>query len=72
MAKKSSAGYFGLGWIISLILAIIPITSVICGIITRVQRENIIGAILNFIFCPIFWIIDLVCMIVYKKIVFLA
>ena len=68
----SSKRYFGLDWIVCLILAIIPVTSVICGIITRVQRGNIVGAILNFILCPIFWIIDLVTMILNKDITILA
>lgn len=33
MAK--SKDYFGLPWIVSVILAIFPITSAICGILTR-------------------------------------
>ncbi len=71
MAKHSKA-YFGLGWIVSLILALIPFTSVICGIITRVQRGQILGAILNFIICPVFYIIDIVTMIINKDITVLA
>ena len=70
MAK--SKGYFGLSWIICLILAIIPITSVICGIITRVQRGHIIAAIFNFIVCPVFWIVDIVTMITKRDITFFA
>lgn len=69
MSKKA---YLGLDWIVSLILAIIPITSIILGIVTRVQRENLIGAILNFFLCPIFWIIDLITMIVHKDLTILA
>ena len=68
----STQRYFGLDWIICLILAIIPVTSVICGIITRIQRGHIIGAILNLILCPLFWIIDLVTMIISKDITVLA
>lgn len=68
----STQRYFGLDWIICLILAIIPITSVICGIITRIQRGHILGAILNLILCPLFWIIDLVTMIISKDITVLA
>ena len=68
----SSKRYFGLSWIVCLILAIIPLTSVICGIVTRVQRGHILGAILNFILCPLFWLIDLVTMLIKKDIVFLA
>lgn len=69
---KSSKAYFGLDWIISLILAIFPLTSVICGIVTRAQRGNILGVVLNIIICPLFWIVDLVTMIVKKDITFLA
>lgn len=68
----STKRYFGLSWIVCLILAIIPITSVVCGIITRIQRKNILGAILNLILCPIFYIIDLVTMIISRDITVLA
>ena len=68
----STKRYFGLSWIVCLILAIIPITSVVCGIITRIQRNNILGAILNLILCPIFYIIDLVTMIISRDITILA
>lgn len=70
MASKKR--YFGLDWIVCVILAIIPLTSVICGIITRVQRGNILGAILNFILCPLFWLLDLITMLVKKDITILA
>ena len=72
MAKKSSSGYFGLSHIISIILAIIPFTSLICGIITRAQRGNILGLILNIIIFPLFWLVDLVTIILNNKITFLA
>lgn len=68
----SSKRYFGLDWIVCVILAIIPVTSVICGIITRVQRGNILGAILNFILCPLFWILDIITMLLKKDITILA
>ena len=70
MAKTKR--YFGLDWIVCVILAIIPVTSVICGIITRVQRGNILGAILNFLLCPLFWLLDLITMLVNKDITILA
>ena len=70
MASKKR--YFGLDWIVCVILALIPVTSVICGIITRVQRGNILGAILNFILCPLFWLLDLITMLVKKDITILA
>lgn len=73
MAKsKRQRAYFGLGWVVSLILAIIPITSWILGIIVRFKRGNILGGILNIPFGLIFWIIDLVTMIIQKDITVLA
>ena len=68
----SSKRYFGLGWLVCVIPAIIPVTSIICGIITRVQRGNILGAILNFVLCPLFYIIDIITMIIQKDITILA
>lgn len=71
MAKKQQA-YFGLDRIISLILAIIPFTNVIFGIITRIMRENYLGALLNLIIAPLFYIIDLVTIIMKKDLTVLA
>lgn len=71
-SKKSSRAYFGLGWVISLVLAIIPFTSWVLGVITRFSRGNILGGILNIPFGFIFWIIDLVTMITSKDITVLA
>lgn len=68
----STKRYFGLDWVVCLILAIIPVTSIICGIITRAQRNNVLGAILNLILCPLFYVVDLITMIVSKDITFLA
>lgn len=68
----STKRYFGQSWLVCLILAIIPITSIICGIVTRVQRGNILGAILNFILCPLFYILDLITMIICRDITILA
>ena len=41
MASKGD--YFGLGRLVSIILAIIPITAWICGIITRIQEGKIVA-----------------------------
>jgi len=73
VAKRTKA-YLGLDWIVSLILAIIPITNIVLGIVTRVQRENWLGAILNCIpfLWPIYWIVDLVTMIINKDLTVLA
>ena len=67
MAKKSD--YFGLGYIVSLILAIIPVTSWLCGAITRVMEGKMVAGIIRLVFgFTIVWIIDLVLMIVSKHI----
>jgi hypothetical protein len=68
MAKKKS-DYFGLDWLISLILAIIPFTSWICGAITRFQEGKILAALIRLVFgFTIVYVLDLICMILNKKI----
>ena len=68
MAKKTS-DYFGLSYIVSVILAIIPVTSLICGFVTRLLEGKIVAAILRIIFgWNIIWLIDLILMIVSKHI----
>ncbi len=67
MANKSD--YFGLSYIVSLILAIIPFTSWICGAITRFTEGKIIAGIVRLIGLGfILWIVDLILMIVSKHI----
>lgn len=67
MAKQND--YFGLSWIVSLILAIIPVTAWICGIVTRFQEGKIVAGIIRiFLGGWILWILDLIFMIVKKSI----
>lgn len=67
MAKKSD--YFGLGYIVSVILAIIPFTAWICGAITRISEGKIVAGLIRLIFgFTIVWICDLILMIVSKHI----
>ncbi|MBP3619219.1 MAG: hypothetical protein J6J24_01010 [Clostridia bacterium] len=67
MAKKSD--YFGLDYIVSLILAIIPVTAWICGFITRLQEGKIVAAIIRLLGVGVvLWVIDLVLMITSKHI----
>ncbi len=67
MAKRSD--YFGLGYIVSVILAIIPVTSWICGAVTRFMEGKIVAGLIRIIFgFTIVWIIDLILMIVSKHI----
>lgn len=67
MAKKSD--YFGLSYIVSVILAIIPVTSWVCGFVTRFMEGKIVAGLIRLIFgWNIIWICDLVLMIVSKHI----
>lgn len=70
MAKQKA--YFGLSWIVSLILAIFPVTNIILGIVTRAMRGEILGLVLNIVLAPIFYVIDLVTIIMYKDLTILA
>lgn len=56
--------YFGLDWLVSLILAIIPFTSWICGALTRFQEGKLVAALIRLFFgFTIVWVLDLICMI---------
>ncbi len=68
MAKRKG-DYFGLGRIVSLILAIIPVTAWILGAATRFSEGKIVAGLLRLIFgFNIVWIVDLIMMIVKKSI----
>lgn len=68
MAKRKG-DYFGLGYVVSLILAIIPVTSWILGTITRFSEGKIVAGLLRLVFgFNIVWLVDLVLMIVKKSI----
>ena len=67
MAAKKD--YFGLDYIVSLILAIIPPTSWILGILTRFQEGKIVAGIIRIFFgFNIIYILDLIFMILNKEI----
>lgn len=66
MAAKND--YLGLPSLVSLILAIIPFTAWILGIITRIQDGKWIAAIIRVFGGWLIWIIDLICMITKKEI----
>lgn len=65
---KTNKDYFGLDYIVSLILAIIPFTAWICGIITRVKEGKIVAAIIRVFLGWLIWILDLVFMILNRQI----
>lgn len=61
---KSSKDYFGLDWIVSLILAIIPFSSWILGALTRFKEGKIVAAIVRLVLgWNIIWLVDLILMI---------
>ena len=56
--------YFGLSRLVSLILAIIPITSFLCGVVTRFQEGKMVAALVRiFLGWNIIYIADLVLMV---------
>ena len=67
MAKKSD--YFGLGYIVSLILAIIPVTSWLLGAVTRFTEGKIVAGILRLVLgWNVIWILDIVFMFLNHRI----
>jgi len=69
MARKSKSDYFGLGYLISLVLAIIPVTSWVLGFLTRFSEGKLVAGILRIVLgWNIIWILDIVFMILSKKI----
>jgi hypothetical protein len=68
MAKKKSKDYFGLGWLVSLILAIIPFTAWLFGVITRFKEGKIVAGIIRIFGGWLIWVLDLICMILNGRI----
>ncbi len=72
MAQRA---YFGLGFVPSLIIAILPLVSSIFGIIICFQREQYTFAIIRIfglLIFPVFWILDIINICVHKDLVWLA
>lgn len=64
MARSAQKDYFGLNWLVSLILCIIPVTSWILGFITRFSEGHIFCGLIRLIFgWNIIWILDIIFMI---------
>ncbi len=66
MAAKKD--YFGLDYIVSLILAIIPFTAWFCGVVTRFKEGAIIAGIVRIFGGWLIWVLDLISMILNKRI----
>ena len=64
MARTITRDYFGLPWVVSLILAIIPFTSWVFGFATRFSEGHWVCGLFRLIFgWNIIWILDLIFMI---------
>ena len=58
--RKKMKAYFDQSWLISLILAIFPLTNILFGILFRLQSNNVLMCVLNFVVFPLFYIVDLI------------
>lgn len=66
---KIGKDYFGMNRVLSIILAIIPITALILGFVTRLMEGKIVAALLRLLLgWNIIWLVDLVLMIVNGRI----
>jgi hypothetical protein len=75
MAKKSGKGkgyWFGTAWIVSIILSIIPGVNWWLGVIHRLVKGQILGAIIYIIFGWVLGFIDFITILLSNKISFLA
>lgn len=69
MAKKAKGkDYFGLPRIISIILAIIPVTAWLFGIITRFLEGKIVAGIIRIFGGWLIWVVDLILVILRGRI----
>lgn len=73
MAKRKGKGFLGLGWVISLVLAIFFFGWVF-GSLERYRRGNKVGCIVNLLFYGfgVLWICDIITLILKKDIRVLA
>ena len=68
MASKSSKDYFGLDYVLSLILAIIPVTAWVLGVVVRFQEKKYVAALVRIFLGWLVWIPDIVFMVINKSI----
>lgn len=67
--KNVGKDYFGLNYVLSLILCIIPVTSFILGVVTRFMEGKWVFGLLRILFgWNIIWILDIVFMIMKRQI----
>ncbi|HHX79541.1 MAG TPA: hypothetical protein GX692_00545 [Acholeplasmataceae bacterium] len=68
---RKSKGYFGLGYLVSIILAIIPITNLLFGVVIRLDKKKVLLAILNILIFPLFYLVDLISIIINNRLKYL-
>ena len=69
MAKKKGKDYFGMGRLISIIFAIIPVTSWLFGFVTRFKEGKVLAGVLRLLLgWNIIWVLDLIFMLLKGKI----
>lgn len=61
MAKQND--YFGLNRVLSIILAIIPFTAWLLGLITRFKEGKIVAGVIRIFGGWLIWVIDLILMV---------
>ncbi len=67
MAKAKD--YFELSWLVSLILAIIPITSCVLGVATRIKEGCIVAGILRLLLgWNIIYVLDIIFIVLNQRI----
>lgn len=66
MAKKGD--YFGFSYLVSVILAIIPFTAWIFGVVTRFKEGKLVAGIIRIFGGALIWVLDLIFMLTSKHI----
>lgn len=67
--SEPSNDYFGLSRGVSIILAFIPITAWLCGVVTRFKEGHIICALIRLVYPVPIWILDFLSMLSSGKII---
>lgn len=68
MAARKNSDYFGLSYIVSVILVIIPFTAWVLGVLTRFKEGKIVAGVIRIFSGWLIWVLDIICMIVSKHI----
>ncbi len=69
MAKASRKDYLGIkSRLLNIILAIIPVTAWVLGVITRLQEGKLVAGIIRIFSGWLVWVLDLISMILHGRI----